>query len=65
MLETPKGFSEPDEWKRYIETRKNDSPSLELISAVTLVKHKHSALDIGAGPLISTRYLRQQGFEKV
>lgn len=51
------------DWGRFYERTKNDPPSPLLVEALTHVKTRDSAIDIGAGGLKDTRYLLEEGFE--
>lgn len=62
MLE--KLLGKPD-WRNYLERTKDDQPPEILVTALSYVKEKGTALDAGAGSLSGSRYLVEQGFHKV
>lgn len=58
-------MSSDERWKKFFELTANKPPSALLVEALPQVKEKKNALDLGAGALKDTRYLLEQGFEKV
>lgn len=59
MNESPKG------WNAFAEYAKQRPPDKALQEAITLVREKGVALDMGAGALNETAYLLKEGFRKV
>lgn len=53
------------DWKEYHQDTKTRSHSKLLEEALTHVRQKNSALDVGAGALVESKYLLSQGFKKV
>ncbi|OGZ63861.1 MAG: hypothetical protein A3A98_01060 [Candidatus Staskawiczbacteria bacterium RIFCSPLOWO2_01_FULL_40_39] len=51
------------DWSEYYELTKNKPPSKLLIKALSYVKNKGKAVDIGGGGLKDTRYLLAEGFD--
>ena len=52
-------------WKKYIDTTADKPPRALLVSAMQYVTSKTEALDIGAGALMDSKFLLEQGFTKV
>ena len=52
-------------WETYSKVHANRKPREQLVSAIGLCDKKHSALDLGAGTLIESRYFLEVGFEHV
>lgn len=52
-------------WRDYVNKTKDNPPRPLLVSAMDLVLHKDNALDLGAGALIDSKYLLDQGFKHV
>lgn len=50
-------------WAGYYKDKKNAPPAKLLLQALPSVNNKKTALDIGAGSLIDSKYLLEQGFE--
>ena len=50
-------------WSQYIAKTKNKSPRPLLVRALSYVKNKNKALDLGAGALNDSRYLLENGFK--
>ena len=57
--------STPNRWGSFFEKAKDAEPRKYLVDAIQYVETKKNALDLGAGTLRDTRYLLDQGFEKV
>lgn len=55
----------PENWKGYAEQAKERPPYPSLAQAISLVKEKGAALDLGAGALGETRALLDAGFKRV
>lgn len=52
-------------WRKYYEKTKNNPPRPLLVKALTHVSDRGSALDVGAGALVDSRYLLEEGFTAV
>lgn len=52
-------------WKKYIDKTSSNSPRPLLVKTVALTEARGVALDLGAGALVDSRYLLEQGFEHV
>lgn len=52
-------------WNSFFEKTKDAAPRKYLVDAIQYVNNKNLALDLGAGALRDTRFLLEQGFEKV
>ncbi len=52
-------------WRKYYEKTKNNPPRPLLVKALTHVSDCGSALDVGAGALVDSRYLLEEGFTAV
>ena len=52
-------------WKNYFNNTKNQPSRPLLVKAVTFVKSKDQALDLGAGALMDSIYLLSQGFSHI
>ena len=52
-------------WQTYHQQTKSREISPLLKEAITFVKNKNAALDLGAGALIESRFLLSEGFKKV
>ena len=52
-------------WNNFFEKTKDAAPRKYLVDAIQYVDDKKLALDLGAGTLRDTRFLLEQGFEKV
>lgn len=52
-------------WQTYHENTKERPPRESLQRALALVEERNTALDLGAGALTDTKYLIQEGFEKI
>lgn len=52
-------------WRKYIERRRADPPSKLLLHALSFNFGKDAALDIGAGSLVDTKLLLNEGFQRV
>lgn len=57
--------SENNRWHSFFEKTKGAEPRKYLVDAIQYVENKNIALDLGAGTLRDTRFLLEQGFEKV
>jgi len=53
------------QWNDFIELKKDSKPSARIQEAMPMVSGKDEALDLGAGALVSTKYLLEQGFRHV
>lgn len=53
------------QWQKYYEDTKSKPSSKLLLEALSFVKNKSKALDLGAGALVESKYLLSQGFEVV
>lgn len=51
-----------DTWKEYYKAKASNPPSKVLVDALQYVKNKETALDLGAGGLVDTKFLLQEGF---
>jgi SAM-dependent methyltransferase len=56
---------EKNNWQEYYKQTKEDPPRESLVRAMELVEEKEEALDLGAGALNDTKYLLEEGFQKV
>lgn len=54
-----------NDWKNYFNKHRNRKPREQLIRAVSFCVNKENALDIGAGTLVETKYLLENGFKNV
>ena len=54
-----------EDWIKYHQLTKNRAPSPLLKEALNFVKDKNSALDLGAGALVDSKFLLSTGFKKV
>jgi hypothetical protein len=52
-------------WNEYYKLTKNRLPSPLLVQAITFINKKETALDLGTGALVDSKYLLTQGFEVV
>jgi SAM-dependent methyltransferase len=52
-------------WEKYIVKTKERAPRQILQEAIPYVKHRDVALDLGAGSLVDSKYLLEEGFKKV
>lgn len=52
-------------WRKYIDKTSSNAPRPLLVEALPFVKEKGSALDFGAGALVDTKHLLEQGFGHV
>lgn len=52
-------------WKQYQERTKDEPPSPMLVQALRYVRQRNHALDFGAGGLKDSKYLVEQGFDRV
>lgn len=52
-------------WEKYIDRSKDRGPRPLLVEAAGLVRHKDSALDLGAGAFNESKYLLAHGFAHV
>lgn len=57
--------TENKRWGSFFEKTKGAKPRKYLIDAIQYIENKKIALDLGAGTLPDTRFLLEQGFEKV
>lgn len=53
------------DWNQYVKQTKEKKPRQLLCDALSFVKNKDVALDLGAGALNDSKYLLEQGFLKV
>lgn len=53
------------DWSNYFKKHSNRKPKEQLIRALSFCKNKEVALDLGAGTLIETRAILDDGFKKV
>ena len=54
-----------DDWIKYHQLTKDRVPSPLLKEALSFVKDKNTALDLGAGALVDSKFLLSTGFKKV
>jgi len=52
-------------WEKYIQKTAEKPPRPLLIEALAFVSHRGTALDFGAGALMDSKYLVEQGYERV
>ncbi len=53
------------QWKLYFDKHKKRKPKQQLLDALSYVKNKNSALDLGCGLMIETKEILKFGFAKV
>jgi tellurite methyltransferase len=53
----------PKSWNEYYKATKENPPREILLSAISYLHNKNTAIDIGAGSLNDSRYLLEQGFD--
>jgi tellurite methyltransferase len=54
-----------NQWKEYYKIKSTKPPSKLLVRALGNVKHMGSALDVGAGALIDSKFLLEKGFSHI
>lgn len=52
-------------WRKYYEKTKTNPPRPLLVRALPFVNERNTALDVGAGALVDSQYLLQEGFTSV